>query len=166
MAKYTYKDIIIDPNDPRLEWAIGKECYFNDNPKMILEQANNNSPDYLFRLKEVNKNDAYPFTDEEHEYDWALIIIKKEEPKKYVPFENMDEFLTAYMRQDVTRLSPRGTTLFARGFWLKFDSEYIQIITFSEKTILTSYCWENFESMLEKFTFLDGSPCGKEVSNE
>ena len=29
MAEYTYEDIIMDPNDPRLEGAIGKECYFN-----------------------------------------------------------------------------------------------------------------------------------------
>ena len=167
MVEYTYENIIMNPEDPRLEGAIGKDCYFSDCPKLLLEQANNNLPDYLFRLKEVNKNLEYPFTDEENKYDWALIIIKKEEQKKkYVPFENMDEFLTAYMRQDVTHLSPRDTTFFVRGFWLKYDSEYIQIIAFSEKTILTSYFWENFESMFEKFTFLDGSPCGKEVSNE
>ena len=28
MAEYTYEDIIMDPEDPRLEGAIGKECYF------------------------------------------------------------------------------------------------------------------------------------------
>lgn len=78
MAEYTYKDIIIDPEDPRLEGAIGKECYFNDSPKMILEHANNNSPNNFFSLKEINKNNEYPFTDGKYEDVWTLIIIKKE----------------------------------------------------------------------------------------
>ena len=34
MAEYTYEDIIMDPDDPRLEGAIGKECYFSDFPKL------------------------------------------------------------------------------------------------------------------------------------
>ena len=38
MSEYTYKDVIIDPEDPRVE--IGKEYYFGDFPKEALEYAN------------------------------------------------------------------------------------------------------------------------------
>ena len=47
MAEYTYEDIIMDPKDPRLEGAIGKECYFSDYPKKLLYGARNNSSEYL-----------------------------------------------------------------------------------------------------------------------
>ena len=42
MAEYTYEDIIMDPEDPRLEGAIGKECFFSEYPKRLLNSAKNN----------------------------------------------------------------------------------------------------------------------------
>ena len=47
MAEYTYEDIIMDPEDPRLEGAIGKESYFSDYPKKLLNSAIYNLPEYL-----------------------------------------------------------------------------------------------------------------------
>ena len=40
MDKYTYKDIIIDPNSEEAKNAIGKEAYYSDNPTECLEYAN------------------------------------------------------------------------------------------------------------------------------
>lgn len=78
MVEYTYKDIIIDPNDPRLEGAIGKECYFADYPKLLLEDARSNSSIICsYRLREICKNAKYPFVDKDR-HTWTLIIIKKE----------------------------------------------------------------------------------------
>ena len=85
MAEYTYEDIIMDPNDPRLEGAIGKECYVSDFPKKVLNDARNNST--VDRLKSINKESVCPFVDE-YKVGWTVVIIKKEEPKKYVPFES------------------------------------------------------------------------------
>lgn len=42
MAKYTYEDIIINPEDKRLEGAIGKEVYCDDTPFDVLKGANRN----------------------------------------------------------------------------------------------------------------------------
>ena len=92
MAEYTYEDIIMDPNDPRLEGAIGKECFFSDYPKQLLNGARNNSPEYLDYLTDIRKEAACTFVDKNGS-GWILIIIKKEEPKKYVPFETLDEFI-------------------------------------------------------------------------
>ena len=94
MNEYTFADIIMDPTDPRLKDTIGKECYFADCPKGVLTLANNTSD--TFRLRSIDIDGEYPFVDDEHGYEWAVIIIKKEEPKpKYVPFQNEREFFNA-----------------------------------------------------------------------
>ena len=77
MDKYSYEDIIINPEDPRLEGAIGKECYLSDCPKIALDYARNNSS--IDRLKSINKESAAPFVGHD-ETNWVVIIIKKEEP--------------------------------------------------------------------------------------
>ena len=52
MAEYTYKDIIIDPEGPRLENAIGKECYLSDYPREALKHAINHTIKYYLKIKE------------------------------------------------------------------------------------------------------------------
>ena len=63
MAEYTYEDIIMDPNDPRLENAIGKECYFADYPKKLLSSAMYDLPEYLDCLTDISIEKACPFSD-------------------------------------------------------------------------------------------------------
>ena len=117
MAEYTYEDIIMDPNDPRLEGAIGKECYVSDFPKIVLDVARSNST--VDRLKRIEKEKACPFVNEEEESNWAVIIIKKEEPKpEYVPFKNGLEFFNSYLSVE-SRLEKADYFLSNHGIWLK-----------------------------------------------
>lgn len=174
MAEYTYEDIIIDPNDPRLENAIGKECYFNDSPKMILEHANNNSPNNFFSLKEINENNEYPFTDGKYEDVWTLIIIKKEEPKKYVPFETLDEFIESYKKSE-ERITYSNTRdyIASCGMWIRckkgFDSNsepFLSAVSEIYEDCVAIGRYQDpmtFKGLLEYCEFLDGTPCGKEV---
>ena len=165
MAEYTYEDIIMDPEDPRLEGAIGKVCYFSDYPKNALYYARNNST--VDRLKSINKESACPFIDE-HKASWAVAIIKKEEPKpkpKYVPFENVTEFLDAY-RNAPGCLNEEDYFLSNHGIWLKDKT--------SKAYYMVTKIWDigddsdeiSWKELLEYYTFLDGSPCGKEVEDE
>lgn len=185
MAEYTYEDIIMDPEDPRLEGAIGKVCYFNDSPKMILEHANNNSPNNFFSLKEINKNNEYPFTDGKYEDVWTLIIIKKEEPKpKHVQFQDGREFFNSYISVE-SRLEKEDYFLSNHGIWLKAKDaddalfmvteiwSYGVCVSGNMKTTneledfyLTINDATTWEQLLKRYTFLDGSPCGKEVEDE
>ena len=182
MAEYTYEDIIMDPEDPRLEGAIGKVCYFNDSPKMILEHANNNSPNNFFSLKEINKNNEYPFTDGKYEDVWTLIIIKKEEPKpEYVPFESKEEFIEAYHYHDNANYSETEDILINYGMWLwsEVDGSYKLVteiwnagvvigddkmrITNEEGHIDVFNDTTSWVKLFSEYRFLDGSHCGKEV---
>ena len=185
MAEYTYEDIIMNPNDPRLEGAIGKECYFADYPKLLLENARSNSSTICsYRLREICKNAKYPFVDKDG-HTWTLIIIKKEEPKpKYVPFESKEEFIEAYHYHDNAKYSETEDILLNYGMWLwsNEDGSYKLVteiwnagvvigddkmrITNEEGHIDVFNDTTSWVKLFSEYRFLDGSHCGKEVKDE
>lgn len=75
--KYTWDDIIINPNDPRLEGAMGKQIYTADTPIVCLRKANRN--DTTSELLRVDSNAIHPFKAKNW---WACIILKKYKPQK------------------------------------------------------------------------------------
>ena len=165
MAEYTYEDIIMDPNDPRLEGAIGKQCYLSDYPKIVLDYARNNST--VNRLKSINKESGCPFVGE-HKASWAVIIIKKEEPKpKYVPFKNGLEFFNSYLSVE-SRLEKTDYFLSNHGIWLKDKDidgvSYIVTEIWRDGVVLGSdqhtTIWKD---LLDGYAFLDNTPCGRFV---
>ena len=174
MAEYTYEDIIMDPDDPRLEGAIGKECYFSDCPTKLLESARYNSALYLDCLTNISKEKACPFSDKNGSA-WTLIIIKKEEPKpksKFIPFESADEFIDAY---DNANYSVKNGTAENKlfnygGIWLRNkndDSMYMVIEIWNDGVVLGSdQIATPWKYILDEYTFLDSTTCGKEVEDE
>ena len=166
MAEYTYEDIIMDPEDPRLEGAIGKECYFSDFPKKVLNSARNNSSEYLDCLTNISKEKPFPFTCEKG-FGYNLIIIKKEEPKpnpKYVPFGNVTEFIDAY-RNTTGCLNEEAFYLSKNGIWLKQKEPKAYVMAteiYDNGVVIGSNMSETpWGELLNEYTFLDGSPCGK-----
>ena len=166
MAEYTYEDIIMDPEDPRLEGAIGKECYLSDFPKIVLDVARSNST--VDRLKRIEKEKACPFVNEEEESNWAVIILKKEEPKpEFMPFKNISEFLNAY-RSVASWLGEQDLYLNNRGIWLK-DKDidgvfYIVTEIWKDGVVLGSdQSTTKWDDLLCGYTFLDSTPCGRFV---
>ena len=162
MAEYTYKDIIIDPTSEEAKNAIGKKCYMYDSPTMLLKMANSN--DDARTLESIDESD-YPFNDKEFGSEWTCIIVKKEEPKKYVPFENGQEFFNSYLSVE-SRLEKEDYFLSNHGIWLKDKT--------SKAYYMVTKIWDigddsdeiSWKELLEYYTFLDGSPCGKEVEDE
>ena len=183
MIEYTFADIIMDPEDPRLEGAIGKECYLSDFPKIALDVARNNST--IDRLKRIAKEETCPFVNEEEESNWAVIILKKEEPKpKCVPFKNIREFLISYSSYE-RLFTEENCFLSNHGIWLKAKdaddalfmvteiwsygvcvSGNMKTTEESEDFYLTITDATTWDELLKSYTFLDGSPCGKEVEDE
>ena len=163
MAEYTYKDIIIDPTSEEAKNAIGKKCYMYDSPTMLLKMANSN--DGARTLESIDESD-YPFNDKEFGSEWTCIIVKKEEPKKYVPFENGQEFFNSYLSVE-SRLEKEDYFLSNHGIWL-MDCEngdyFLVTEIWGDGVVLGSnQTTTHWDDLLEEFIFLDGSPCGKEV---
>ena len=149
MSEYTYKDVIIDPEDPRVE--IGKECYSAIVPNDVLDFANRNEE--LAKLIEVDCSIRYPFHIKSDCCDcWTCLLIRKKEPeKKYVPLDLND-------REDVFNLM---------GGWLmnKTSGNYHCVITIKPAKNLVyidGFGEISPEELLEGFKFVyDESPCGK-----
>ena len=169
MAEYTYEDIIMDPKDPRLEGAIGKECYFSDYPKKLLNSAIYNLPEYLDYLTDIRKEGVCTFVDKKGT-KWASIIIKKEESKpKHVQFQDGREFFNSYLSVE-SRLEKEDYFLSNHGIWL-MDCEngdyFLVTEIWGDGVVLGSnQTTTHWDDLLEDFIFLDGSPCGKEVKDE
>ena len=181
MSEYSYNDIIMDPEDPRLEGAIGKECYFSDYPKKLLDSARNNSSGYLDCLTNIIKEGVCPFVDKKG-YGRTLIIIKKEEPKKYVPFETLDEFIESYKKaEERIDCSNIEGYIASCGMWLKdTDRDVYCLVTeiwnygvvVGDSNMNTTKDGDEYftfngvtewKKLFMEYTFMDGSPCGKEV---
>ena len=143
--KYTYEDIIIDPNDKRLEGAVGKEVYLETSAIDVLKQANGEDGPNI--LMAIHKDEVYPFQGIKFRYPFA--ILKKEPKVKYVPFD----------------LSKEEDRAFLRGKWVKkkdTGNEH-QLIHFTHIDNLWRALANTGQELYDYFTFLDGTPVGKKV---
>lgn len=151
--EYTYDDVIINPNDPRVE--IGKEYFFANNPAEVVRLAN--------AIPSGNKlicvDYAYyaPFVTGIFEDRYSCIIRKKESKKRYVPFDLSKE-------EDRARL---------RGAWVrhKQNPERENLITgLGDETVDFAVYFGDVAVgagvLLENFEFVDGEPCGKLAEEE
>ena len=164
MNKYAFKDLIIDPETSDLENLIGKEVYFDDVPIYCIKWANE---DYeVGILKGVRKGNPAPFfvkTSSGCVLNYPCIILKKEESKpKYVPFESKEEFIEAFHYHDNANYSETEDILMNYGMWLKsIEYDYGLVTRITDNVIKVGNSGLNWTYLLDHYTFLDGSPCGK-----
>lgn len=153
--KYTYADVIIDPDDPRVE--IGKEYYFGNNPILVIRYAKQDSKisNHDGVLREVQGDSDLPFVDDVG-FLFPCIIRKKEPEKKYVPFDLSNEEDRAKLRGAWIREKDSGRERSITGLFLDEKPPYVEI---SDEGYSSEYLLENYE-------FVDGSPCGKLVEEE
>ena len=152
--KYTYDDVIIDPDDPRVE--IGAEYYFSDFPIDCLKFANGEviDSDALGVLEEVNKELYSPFAPRGGDF-FSCMIRKKAAGGKYIPFD----------------LSKPEVRKKLRGAWIGIKDypliEY-KITSLNKAYVFCSAQKEGIspEQLLMFYQFVDGSPCGELVKEE
>ena len=185
MAEYSYDSIIIDPSKEGIESLIGKEVYYHNVPLACLGYANENC--HIGTLKEIFKDAFYPFqvkTPGGHTQECTCIIPKKEEPKpEYVPFESKWEFIESYMDNRSNHEYLDHQISCSGGIWLKDkdrEGAYFMVTEIWNEGVVVSdikmkttkegndeYYTTNetteWKELLRDYTFLDGSPCGKEV---
>ena len=162
MTEYTYKDVIIDPEDPRVE--IGKKYYSGIVSNDVLNFANHNEE--LVKLIEVEPGTKYPFHIKSDGCDcWTCLLIRKKEPeKKYVPFDLSDPEVRKGLRGKV--ITAKDTTF----------SRYIEAVIGCFELRDTKVdgvdcqCWFmngiSAEELMNDWKFEDGSPVGKLVEVE
>ena len=177
MDEYTFKDLIINPETPGLRSLIGKEVYFSDVPLYCIKGANNNCEVGI--LKGICKGIAFPFqieTPEKEVLNFACIILKKEKSKpEYTPFKSMEEFVKKYEEvRDIVAFGSFEDSLLRCGLWLKtydFNTKkpmyaHVSRITCEGIQISDDFfiTWEDL--LLQGFSFLNGSPCGRLVEEK
>lgn len=149
MAKYTYKDIIIDPKDERLKGAIGKEVYYSSYIQICINNANGNCK--AGTLIGIDKTSSMPFKINADGYrlDKDFIVLKKEPKVKYVPFDLSKQEDRDFLRGKWIRHKRYGTEILIDCFSIDTGKWYVN--GYSAKPL---FC---------NFLFLDGSPVGKKV---
>ena len=191
MNEYTWNEIIINPTSEDANNCIGKEVYASLSPIQCLRIANgnyekkdrffldsinpdNNFPFYIKLVEAGNPNIAYK--------SFPCIILRDEElESKYVPFKDYGEFIR-YYASSISNTSLDSKILSLGGIWLKWQGiDVFHMVTeiwgkgviIGNKKLNTlpklnnEYYTTNeittWDELLKEYTFLDGSPCGKEV---
>lgn len=175
MIEYTWDNIIINPCDGKAKSAIGKECYFDNNPNDVLGRANYNDTVNVLPLKEIEPNSSHPFIFDGVEGPIAFncIIVKKEitpSETKTVPFKDADEFLGYY---GSSLMQPKETLdylyRFLDGMWIrnKYTGVLYQVISIGANGVhVGDFKYEmDWYNLHKVFEFLDSSPCGREVKD-
>ena len=165
MLKYTYDDINIIDNE-RVFDAFGKECYYGQNVQEVLDNALNDKCKFILRW--VDRDGPKPFGDIQGNW-YPFMIIKKEDPKpksEYVPFDIIEEFVKASL------IHNKDHYLAGTGIWVKelYDDDDAPVCTtmvnslcMSDNTIFVDGIWLSLKEVLNSYTFLDGTPCGKQA---
>lgn len=172
MAEYTYDNIIVNPTKKGIESLIGKEVYFYDNPTLCLMNANEKSPVMSGILVKICKDSINPFRVERNgnTYEYPCIIEKKEDPKpKYVPFVNEKEFLGACYNNETKKLYGIYHYLATHGIWLKnreSDDLFMVVEIWDDGVVIGSNQFTtSWNDLRNEYTFLNGTPCGKEIND-
>ena len=165
MAEYTYEDIIIDPYSEEAKNAIGKEVYYTNWPMDLLKFAIKDKGKGILTIASglgFLVNDTF----------WQCIIVKKEEPKpKYVPFETLDEFIESYKKSE-ERITYSNTRdyIASCGMWLRFNNDDVLCAVteiWTDGVFLGhDHMKIKWEELFNFYTFMDDTPCGKEVEDE
>lgn len=143
--RYSYKDVIIDPEDPRVE--IGAEYYYGWAPYSVVINANDDRS--AMRLTRIRTDYGGPFVF--GGVDYCCIIHKKKPERKWVPFDLSKPEVREDLRGRWIRKAGGKAETMIWGFWQNSCGDVIVNMKLSAKDLVKSWVFE------------DGSPCGEEV---
>ena len=155
-----YGNIICDPNSEEAKRLIGKKVIGSDSYKEISTPKNVNT----FELARINADINYPFMEGHSTLSVGYTFIREviEETPKYRPYKD-----TAEMIDDFKKRFCSHTTIPQYSMpliWIKnklFESR-ILVTEFYEFSVSISGT-TSFKKIFDQYTYLDGSPVGKEV---
>lgn len=148
--KYTYADVIINPNDKRVK--IREKYYMGGTPNGVLEIANKANELFTDILIDIDDKDDFPFISGSSHGYYCCLIKPKDSQVKYTPYD----------------LSKKEVRDKLRGKWIvRKDNELVNeevIFRFAQDGIGFFHCnGYTAKELLDMFTFSDGTPCGEKV---
>ena len=124
-----------------------------------------NSVGKILKVEEIKTRNGVITLEDACCYPYFVLEKAKLPKPRYIPFESKEEFIEAFHYHDNANCSETEDILMNYGMWIKSkDGGYfIQVTIIRAYGIYTnySYCPVSWENLLEDYTFIDGSSCGK-----
>lgn len=123
------------------------------------------SVDKVLQVKSLNDYE-YGIQLEDYKH-YPYFVLEKVEPEpRYVPFESPQEFISAYSKASKEVTQDTESMLSKLGIWLKGGEHYELVTYIHRKGITIDDVSINWKTLFDFYTFLDGSPVGKEANGE
>lgn len=158
--KYQYKELIFDPDDNRLAMLKGRKVYFGNNPKKLLDIANNDPEGHQAKpLDALDKTSDFPFLVQGK--SWTSILPCKAWKIQYIPFKDRMEFVKEYDNR-IAGLDTFGFEgiLTVYGIWLKKEETYHLVTSIMEEGVIIEGTEISWGKMMEAYSLPDGEPAG------
>lgn len=160
--KYEYKELIFDPDDNRLPMLKGRKVYFGNNPRKLLDMANNDPEGRQAKpLDAWDKTSNFPFLAQGKH--WTSILPCKALTTQYIPFRDKMEFVKEYDNR-ITGFNPFGFgfegILTIYGIWLKKEETYHLVTSITENGVVIEGAEISWNEMMETYSLPDGEPAG------
>ena len=162
--KYTWENILFNPETEEVKTFIGKECYFGDTPAECLKHANDDTN--LGVLKGIVTGTSYPFFKQGVSSGYGCIIVKEHFEVDYIPFSSMEELASTY-EETMQGYDPYTfiDNLRCNGMWIrcKEDCGVYQIVGMSADGVIVAGFEKKktWEELFNEFEFVNNEPCGK-----
>lgn len=147
------------------ELKVGDKVYVADSLSDLKRLVEMNMSDCERKLKAIRKEyENFRFFVKTPNlkvgYNLAYLVERAKE-KKWRPYKDTDEMIADYKK----RFNVDGSDYELPLIWINHkewpSSKYL-ITGFNEFTIIVSYVEKELTTFFDKYTYLDGSPCGME----
>lgn len=148
---YDYRDVLIDPNDSRLE--LGVKYYYGLNPTTVVRSANSDNSDLCDILVAIRDKEVMPFY-MGHGVD-AVCLIRKQD-SELVPFDLSNEEDRGYLFHSMVKRERTDKLCYCEGIITGFrqgDEKWKALVCNMEI---------DADQLFKDWTFLDGTKVGKE----
>ena len=147
------------------EVKVGSKGYFADS----ITELKNKIKDEDEKFSEVGKvyteNNIYRFSDSDG-FDYSLFyLVGAPEEDKYRPYETTDEMIEDFKERAKKHYNANffKCPMFYPSIWLKSKENGDKPLCtyFGVSNVLVGMKYFSLETLFKKYTYLDGSPCGK-----
>lgn len=152
------------------EVKLGSKGYYADNLNTLKERVGNNDQSYYGVITDItDARKTYRFQTGKICYN-LFYLVEEPQEKKFRPYKDTDEMIEDFKRRysSYGGWSGKGNPMYNPMIWVKakgveknkylitgFQENERVTMNFDNDIFTTGFC-----TLFDKFTYLDGSPCG------